>query len=202
MSTKAVVRRLDELLTALGFERQKQTWNRRSDSFVDVIDVQVSKADHAITVNAGVMDPDVHRKCWGTGPPVWVEEPSCTVRTRIGQLMGNKDVWWSFGDGEAVEKIAEAVATQVLPFLDRMHARDAMEEFLAAAEVLKRKYPPPIVYLAILRNELGDHSGACVALEELQQKALGAWRTRISEVSGRLGCLGDQRDEETSVSSD
>jgi hypothetical protein len=188
MSTTAVVTRLDRLLTPLGFERQKQTWNRRSGPFVDVVDIQGSKADHAITLNAGVMDPDVHRKCWGTGPPAWVDEPSCTVRTRIGQLMGNKDVWWSPGDGEAVEKIAEAVAAHVLPFLDRMHARGAMEEFLVDAEVLKRKYPPPIVYLAILRNELGDHSGGCAALEELQQKTVGAWRTRISEVSGRLGC--------------
>lgn len=188
MTTTTVVRRLDDFLTPLGFQRQKQTWNRGSDPFVDVVDVQVSKADHAVTVNAGVLDSDVHRKCWGTDPPMWVEEPACTVRTRIGQLLGSNDVWWSMEDGEADEKIGEAVATHVVPFLDRMHARDAMEEFLTTREVLKQRYPPPIVYVAILRNELGDHSGGCEVLEELQQKALGAWRTRISEVSARLGC--------------
>lgn len=63
-----------------------------------------------------------------------------------------------------------------------------MEEFLGAAGVLKSKYPPPVVYLAILRNELGDHSGGCAVLDELQHQAVGAWRTRISEVLGRLGC--------------
>jgi hypothetical protein len=188
MSTRTVVTRLDGLLKPLGFERQKQTWNRTSGSFVDAINVQVSKAEHAITVNAGVMDPDVHRKCWGSSPCGWIDEPLCTVRTRIGALLGNTDVWWSLGDGTVVEEIAEAVATQVLPFLDRMHARDAMEEFLVAAKVLKYRYPPESIYLAILRHELGDHSGACALLQELQQTTIGNWRTGISEVSSRLGC--------------
>ena len=95
MSTKTVVMRLDELLTPLGFEWQKRTWNRRSGSLIDVIDVQVSKAGDAMTVNAGVMDPVVRLKCWGTDPPGFVEEPQCTVRVRVGQLIGTKDVWWS-----------------------------------------------------------------------------------------------------------
>ena len=189
MSAKTVVMRLDELLTPLGFERQKRTWNRRSGSLIDVIDVQVSKAGDAMTVNAGVMDPVVRLKCWGTDPPGFVEEPQCTVRVRVGQLIGTKDVWWSFSDGDAVEKVIEVATAHVLPFVERMHTRDAMEAFLVASEVVKQKYPPDIVYLAILRNERGDREGACAVLAELQQNALGgAWRSRIGEVTQRLDC--------------
>jgi len=75
------------------------------------------------------------------------------------------------------------------PFVERMHIRDAMEAFLVASEVVKQKYPPDIVYLAILRNERGDREGACAVLAELQQNALGgAWRSRIGEVTQRLDC--------------
>jgi hypothetical protein len=188
MTTGTVVRRLDALVTPLGFERRKQTWNRRSGPFVDVIDVQVSKAEHALTVNAGVMALCVHKQCWGSDPPAWLEEPFCTVRSRVGQLMGSTDVWWSFDDREAAENIVETVATHVVPFLDKMHDSQAMEQFLVATEVLNQKHPPEIVYLAILRNEIGDHSGGCAVLAEAQQKVIGAWKTRISEVSDRLGC--------------
>lgn len=188
MSTTAVIARIDDFLKPLGFQRQGRTWNRRSGSFVDVIDVQVSKGGHTLTVNVGVLDPGVHASLWGAGPPAFVEEPFCTVRARIGELMGDTDVWWSIGEGEALEKAVEAVETHALSFLERMHAREAMKEFLVPAQVMKRKYPPPAISLAILKNELGDHAGACEALDRLQNQPLGAWRARIAEVSKRLGC--------------
>lgn len=188
MSTTAVVERLHELLAPRGFERQKRTWNRKSHTFVDVIDVQVSKAGDAVTVNTGVLDPDVYKGCWGTDPPAFVDEPSSTVRARVGQLMGDRDVWWPISEAETPESVVEAVAANALTFVERMHSREAMVEFLMASGVLRQKYPPPIIYLAILRNDLGDNLGACSVLDELRKTARGAWRARVIEVSVRLGC--------------
>jgi hypothetical protein len=84
--------------------------------------------------------------------------------------------------------LAEAVREKALPFLERMHGQDAMLEFLSAADPLRKKYPPPIVYLAILKSDGGDKLGACSLLRELERIAVSAWRARASEVSARLGC--------------
>ena len=188
MSTKAVVTRMDELLRPLGFTRQKATWNRKSDSFVDVIDVQTSKAGESITINAGVLHPEVHMKCWGTEPPGIVQEPECTVRVRVGQLLDGKDLWWRLNDQRILDEIAQKLTARVLPFLHRMHSVDAMEEFLTSAQVMNKKYPPPIIYLAILKSEKADRIVACGLLSELSKKTVGKWSVKISEVAERLGC--------------
>lgn len=188
MSTKVVIARMDELLKPLGFTRHKATWNRRSNSFIDVIDVQTSKAGDTMTINAGVLHPEVHRKCWATELPAVIEEPSCTVRVRVGQLLDGKDLWWRLSDAGILDDIAEKVAAYVLPFLERMHSLEAMEQFLTNAKVTKQKYPLPIICLAILKGEQGNRTGACALLTELGEKSVGAWRTRIREVAGRLGC--------------
>ena len=188
MSTKAVIARMDELLKPLGFTRRKATWNRRSNSFVDVIDVQTSKAGDTMTINAGVLHPEVHRKCWTTELPAVIEEPECIVRARIGQLLEGKDLWWRVGDARILDDVAKKVAAHVLPFLERMHSLAAMEQFLTNAKVTKQKYPLPIICLAILKSEQGDRTGACALLTELGEKSVGAWRTRIGEVAERLGC--------------
>lgn len=187
MSTmKVVLKNLDELLLPLSFRRQKETWNRRSEPFVDVIDVQVSKAGDTITVNVGVLDPEIYSQCWGADPPGFVQEPQCTVRARLGQLINGRDVWWSVGSPE----ISRAVAQYGVPFLERMHAPGAMEEFLGSSTGIKAKhpYPLPVIYLALLMNKGGDRPGACRLLGELEERALGAWRTRVREVAWRLGC--------------
>jgi hypothetical protein len=188
MTTKSIVTRLDELLRPLGFTRHKALWNRKASSFVDVIDVQTSKAGDTITINAGVLQPEVHIKCWGTEPPAVIEVPSCTVRVRVGQLLDNKDLWWRLNDDGFVDDVTNKITAHVLPFLERMHSFDSMEEFLTRAQVTRQKYPLPIIYLALLKNQQGDRTAACELLSELRRKTVGAWQSRISEVARRLGC--------------
>jgi hypothetical protein len=195
MNTTAVATQLDKLLCPVGFTRQKMTWNRKASPFVDVIDLQLSKAGDALTVNAGVIDPSVHKACWGENLPSFVEEPSCTVRTRIGQLVDGKDLWWR-DDGENIaSEIGERVREHVLPFLDRMHSVEALAEQLKGFGVTKQKYPPPIIYLAVLKWKNGDVAGADMLLSELRMQTVGAWQTRIAEVIARLGLSRSQRPE-------
>ena len=149
-----------------------------------MIDVQTSKSGDAVTINAGVLHPGVHKKCWATEPPALIEEPLCTVRTRV--LLDGKETWWQLNDARTPDDIAEKVTAHVLPFLERMHSHDAMEQFLTAAQVLKRRYPPPVIYLAILMNERGDKAGARALLTELGKKTIGDWKTEISEIAETL----------------
>jgi hypothetical protein len=189
MSEKAVVDKLDELLSPLGFTRNKTVWNRRSGYVVEVIDVQVSKTGDTATVNTGVLDIDAHVKLWGSEPPSLVEEPSCTVRARIGELIDGNDQWWEFDEDGTEDKIARAVTEHVLPFVKRMRSRQAMVQRLTDTGVVKKKYPPAILNLAILQGLLGEMPKACALLAEVQGKAIGAWRARAVEVAERMGCL-------------
>lgn len=189
MSTRSAIKRLDELLGPLGFLRRKTTWNRTTGAFVDVIHIQVSKGKDAVTVNIGVLEPRVYSQCWGSEPPAFVDEALCTVRARIGQLMEDHDVWWPLSDDQTDERIAESIVTHGLPFVEHMHTREAMEKFLVKTGAARQKYPPPVIYLALLKAERGDKRGACAVLDELRTRVLGAWQDRITHVAERVGCL-------------
>jgi hypothetical protein len=191
MSERNVIAELDRILKPLGFTRQKSTWNRRVGYAVDVIDVQVSKSGDAITTNAGVLDGDVHGKLWGEEPPSFVEESACTVRARIGDLIDGHDLWWRRSQVNVDVEIAATVGRLVLPFLERMHGRQAMEEWLVANQVVRKKYAPAILGLAILKDALGKNQVACEILSELRRGTGGAWRNRFDEVAQRLGCNRD-----------
>ena len=196
---KNVIDRVDEILKRAGFFRKKATWNRKSDSFIDVIDIQKSKAGNAVTVNAGVLHSGVHMKCWGTKLPAIIQEPECIVRARIGQLVENKDIWWQLDDRKTVDEIIKKLTMYILPFLERMHSFTAMEQFLINAQVMKQKYPPPIIYLAILKNERGNLADACALLTELRKKTIGEWQAKIDEVAKRLACHESTRKVEAAV---
>lgn len=188
MNQKTIVAKLDALLMPLGFVRQKFTWNRRSASVVDVIDVQISKAGDAVTVNAGVLDLEVHVALWGSKPLENVEQPTCTVCARIGELIDGRDKWWQLSEGVTPSDVSEAVATHVVPFLARVNTRAGMKQWLLDSSVEKKRYPPPIISLAIIKSFSGEAVEACKLLADLQKKATGAWRARVTEVAGRLGC--------------
>lgn len=188
MSEATVAAKLDELLSPLGFTRKRAVWNRRSGYVVEAIDVQVSKTGDVATVNVGVLDIEAHMKLWGSEPPPLVEVPACTVTARIGELIDGKDRWWELDVDERADDIARAVTEHALPFVSRMRSRQEMVQWLTETGVVKKKYPPPIINLAILQGLLGEMAKACDLLAEVQRKALGAWRTRASEVAERMGC--------------
>jgi hypothetical protein len=155
---------------------------------VDVIDVQVDKAKDAVTVNAGVLAPEIYRACWGADPPTPVQEPHCTVRVRVGELVEGKDVWWRCDQPGIDNEMTEALRAYVLPFLERMHATRALEDFLADSNVTRQRYPPPVIYLALLRKERGDLPGACAILRDLHDHAGGSWKARVGQLIEAIRC--------------
>lgn len=178
---------MDRVLAPAGFTRTGLLWNRTFDSIVEVIDLQVSKAGDSVTVNAGVFDPDLHAQVWGQRlQDAMVEEPFCVVRSRIGLLAGDRDLWWSVEDPEAANRIGEALTRYVLPFLLDSRSPVVMERTL---EKIATRYPLPRLYLAALKHPRGDVPGACAVLLELQERALGGWRDKAADLASRLGCV-------------
>lgn len=157
---------------------------------VEVIDLQTSKAGDMLTANAGVLDIEAFSILWATDLPEFVEVPACTVSARIGDLINCKDLWWEADEDKDGDSISAAIAEHVLPFVNRTSSRDGMVQWLEDADVIKRKYPQPIIYLAILQHLQGRKLEACHLLGVLEQKAIGAWRARAKTVAERLGCTG------------
>ena len=188
MNANNVIARMDAVLLPLGFHRKKATWNRSVGTFVDAIEIQVNKAGGLVTINAGVLDPEVYRVCWNAPPPAAVEVPSCTVNARVGQLVDLNDRWWPLDAEGTPGEVAESLRRYVVPFLERMHTDAAMEQFLLDSQVTKQRYPLPIIHLAVLTHRSGDKVGACRILADLVQRAIGAWRDRAAEIGRHLGC--------------
>ena len=188
MNANYLISALDASLKPLGFTRKKAVWNRWVDAVVEVIDVQVSKSGDTVTVNAGVFDPTVHKTIWGEESAEFVEEPFCTVRARIGELLDQRDRWWQLGNDETVGEIVDTVTRVVLPFLQRMRVRGEMASWLDRAEVMKRRQPAELLALAVLMSCVGRRSEACELLALQRNRTNGAWRSRYDAVAQRLGC--------------
>ena len=186
MRTRLVIQRLDEVLKSAGFKKQKAVWNRRSDPFVDVVDLQISKGRNTVTVNAGVVHPDIYTELWGETPPRFIEEPMGTVRARIGKLIDGRDFWWKLDEANVADDIVDKVKRYALPFLEQMHSTSEMEKFLTSTRMLKDRYPPPIIYLAILRHKRGDVDAARALLMDLRMQTEGAWRGRIDQIAEKM----------------
>ena len=188
MTTALIIARLDRELATKGFAREKATWNRQHGTLVEVIDVQSSKAGDTVTINVGVLERGVYLACWGREAGLFVEEPFCTVRARIGQLLDNKDRWWDIGSPSAADEMADCLIEHALPFLARMQSLEEMRDWLASAGAPSPKTPLSSICFAVLLSKLGDVDRACATLVELESKALGAWKARAKEVSVRIGC--------------
>lgn len=188
MSADSIITRLDSELTPKGFRRKKATWNREQGALVEVIDIQASKVGDTVTMNVGVLSRPNYLACWGHDAASFIEEPECTVRTRVGRLIDNKDRWWDVGTTSAAEEMVDCLRLRILPFLDRMHSLEAMRDWLTSTGMPSPKSPLSSISFAVLQAQLGDVGAACAALAELELKSLGAWKARVQEVAARIGC--------------
>ncbi len=188
MSLEPLIALLDGALAPLGFARRRATWNRSVGAHTEVIDVQPSKAGDRVTMNVGALERGVYATCWGHDPAPFVEEPECIVRARIGQLLDNRDRWWEIDDAHAQAELVQCLYEQALPFLTSMRSLERMRDRLRAQGAPSPRVPLLSIGYAVLVARLGDPTIACSVLAELEASALGAWKGRAKEVSGRIGC--------------
>jgi Domain of unknown function (DUF4304) len=191
MSAASLIARLDRELTPRGFSRKKATWNREQGSLVEVIDIQTSKGGDAVTMSAGVLSRPNYFACWGRDAEPFIEEPFCTVRARVGQLIDNRDRWWDVSSAGVAEELVDCLAARIFPFLERMQSLEGMRDWLTSTGVPSPISPLPSICFAVLQAQLGDVGAACTVLAELERKALGVWKARAKEVASRVGCAVD-----------
>jgi hypothetical protein len=186
MKTTVFITQIDELIRPLGFKRKGVTWNRITGDFIDVLDVQVSKYGDTVTINAGVSHALIYTTVRGGELPSLLLEPDCIVNTRIGMLIDGKDLWLPIDEPNSIDEIKSLIKNILLPFFDQMHSFSKMSDFLMSRQVLTRKYPFPIIYLAVIKNELDDNAGALAILNELKSKQTTIWKNLINSVIERI----------------
>ena len=183
MTKEQLISKIDEVLEKYQFYRSGSVWNRGYPDYVDVIDLQISKSKDTFTINAGVATKFIIHACWGTDGSDVVEEPSCTVRTRLGELLHGRDVWWGISDDDGVEEVLSGIQSASIPFFQLNHSIDHMIETLEN-DPASRRYPPGIIYLALLHYQKGD----CDRCKEMfrSMKLAGAWNQKASDILDAL----------------
>ena len=179
---------LHAVLRPRGFRKKGARWNRASGSFVDVIDIQKSQWSFSFTVNCGVFLPSAYTLLWEKQPAKFVSEVSCTVRSRIGGLIDDHDLWWDVKQETIPQDVIDDVVTKVeayvLPFLDGLHSLKAMEAYLVEKQVAKYGMCPEAIFLAILICQNGRRDEALALMNDLIERDL--WAERAGAVVERM----------------
>jgi hypothetical protein len=183
MKKSQLTSNIDEILEKYQFYKSGSVWNRGHPDFIDVIDLQISKSKEDFTINVGVADKFVIQACWGMDGSSMVEEPSCTVRARLGELLYGRDVWWGLSDDDGIEEALSGIQDAAIPFLQLNHSIDHMIETLES-DPASRRYPPGGIYLALLHHRKGEGDRCREILKSM--KLTGAWSQKASDILAAL----------------
>jgi hypothetical protein len=183
MRKNDLISKIGDILERYQFSTNGSLWNRDYADFIDVIDLQISKSKDTFTVNVGVADKFVVRNCWDLDNSFMVEEPLCTVRVRLGELLCGRDVWWNFSDDNGVRQVLSSIQDVAVPFLQKNHDIDKMIESLEGDPAAVR-YPPGNVYLALLYYRKGESVRSREMLRSM--KLSSAWKQKVSGIIDTL----------------
>jgi len=182
MTISAYAKAIDDVLRPIGFKKKRHVWNRNHENYIDVVDMQIAKSGDGLAINIGVFEREIYTECWQERGPEFVDEASCIVRTRLGQLIDGKDRWWKLGDPDGLREVKKALGEFGLEFVERMHSARGMELFLDESGVRKSYYPLPAIYLAIIILKSGNRSDGCQLLQELKGRNTGDWQRRVDYI--------------------
>ncbi len=183
----ALSKAINEVLIPAGFSKDGDVWRRASVPWLDVMELQKSKSGQAATLNCGIHHPEIYEKCWGRPGKTPISYSNCIVRTRLSELVLGRDEWWKLEDPVAIEAAAEMTKSHGLPFVERMHSLERVHDFFQSTNILKKRYPPDIIYLSAIKSQLGDSASARKIMEALEMAVPPSWKRQVLEALNRIG---------------
>jgi hypothetical protein len=183
MTKTRLISKIDNFLVNHAFTGGGPLWKKVYTDFVDIIDLQVSKSGDLFTINLGIADKFVVRTCWGIGDLDLIDEPACTVRSRLGELLYGRDVWWSLADNGGIEEVLRGIEDVAIPFFRLNRNIDSLIKILEDDPAACR-YPPGVIYLALLNYRKGDRELCSKIFSSM--KLTGAWSKKASEILDAL----------------
>lgn len=179
-----LISEMHDVLKEYNFYRNGLVWNRDNCDYIDVIDLQISKSNDMFTINVGIADKSILQTCWGMDGVDVVDEASCTVRSRLGELLYGRDMWWDLSKSDAIDELLNGLHGTLIPFLQRNHSIEHMIDALEN-DPAARRYPPGIIYLALLYNRKGDGERCANMFESMELNT--AWRKKASDILAAVG---------------
>jgi hypothetical protein len=121
----------------------------------------------------------------------WVQESSCCLRARLGEL-GNEhaDIWWSIDQGDAaVEDLLPRVSHDSMFFFARYESRDLiLSELKGRADNIGGGGSPPRIICAIILAGRGDvHTARELLSRQAQETRNPGHPVYVHALAERLG---------------
>lgn len=177
---------MNSLLAPLGFQREGKDWNRRTDEFLDCVNLQTSQFAGA-TGNMCTMDLVSERllaEALGADTP----RMNYHAIARIGSLIDGIDIWWR-KDPDGPTEMVERVKTYGLPFLDNMHSLEFQAQRFGRGSTEGKIHAPSALKLAVTLYRMGERDEACRFLARPPDNYTDPfWREQLIKMRRWLGC--------------
>ena len=194
------------LLKSRGFSKKGRTHNRKAaGGIIHAINFQMGQ--HPIgenyvvpglrenlyglfTINLGAFLPCVYEVEQQKPSPAFVQEPYCSIRSRLGQLASGKDQWFNLGadPDELTEQVMKLLHQFGLPFLDIFNSYEAVLTYYDENGKLPGcPSPRSALVAAIIANQTGNTETARALLTKAKSGAIKPFREHVAKIAGRIG---------------
>lgn len=181
-----IKKQLNLIAARSNFTGRRGVWNRRLQGFIDVLELQFDKNNSSFTLNVGVADTTAYKLCFDKESTEFLEQPMCTVSLRVGDLLDGNDKWWPIDNSVSINDAIEIVKNIILPYYEEMHERAALRQYLLDTKVISKRYPLPMINLAILQALLLERAESQITFDKIMNTPSESWRLRAKEVELRV----------------
>ncbi|PCI35982.1 MAG: hypothetical protein COB53_10535 [Elusimicrobia bacterium] len=135
---KIVKESLAPKLKELGFKRRGRAWNRVTENFVQVIDVQSSRYpgyfSGSFTINLGIFSPKIYELRYDEKPPAFISSIQQLISIRVStDDVGFSEIWWDVNlltDLSALgAEVLSRIDAMALPFFVRFDSLEKVDEW-------------------------------------------------------------------------
>ena len=180
-------------LEELGYRWRARTCNRKTnDGLTHVLYFQLGQRSlqGKFTLNVGVYVPEAASAQYGSAEPSFVQEPSCCIRRRLGELgPEQRDLWWKLPlRWFEIPGLKRRLKRDALPFLARFETRDSILQELTPLKGNTGGGMPNRIVCAILLAHRGESEAARAMLAaQIHETANPGHADYIQKLSERLG---------------
>jgi len=198
--------RIAAFLKPLGFRKKGRTHNRTTKGgLVQVVNFQMGEypiGEHYVipgiresfygkfAVNLGVLLPCVREIEWQKPTPDFIQEPYCTVRSRLSSLAFGTDRWFELTTDTSTlaTTLVQLLDKFGLPFLDQFPDYPAvLAYFDEHGDLPFQNSGRAALEAAIVAHHLGDSQRAQHLFERAHSTDHKGFREHVSTLASRLG---------------
>ncbi len=180
---------LNDLLAPLGFERSGDDWTRVRGDMWECVNRQASWM--GVRVNFLMKDLETEKLFLA----IFASEGAVRmppVSMTIGQLIDGYDRWWTSGQPNGPDDMAEAVLRYGLPWFDKVRTPEQQAEHWYGRKTIlsvRGYHGPSYVGLALSLHRMGETAEACEALRKpVPKTAIPSSVRRVAKTREWLGC--------------